>query len=159
MSFAATSVALERLEGFRLRLSRMDPHDGPVSAYKAALQELYDAEVDYNYCLYFPADEAFQPPPLLNAPELIPKQEESKEYRFRMRSLVEQCMRKGTLQGLKDGEIQASSAECLGQPSLAKKSFFEPSDGLEQSDIQRDLQLSSIMDPKQIQMLGQSIPS
>lgn len=155
MSFAATSVALERVKGLRIRLSAMDPHDGPVSAYKSAQQELHDAEVDYNYCLYFPVDEAFQPPPLSTARKFTPKRKGSRERRLRMWSMVEQCTREGTLQDLKEGKIRVSSAERLGQPSPAQRSASESSGGLEQTNGQRDLQRSTITDSSQIQILGQ----
>lgn len=153
MSSVATSVALERVEGLRIRLSAIGPHDGPISAYKSAQQELHDAEVDYNYCLYFPVDEAFQSPPLSTAREFTPKKKDRRERRVRMWSMIEQCMKDGTLQDLKEGEIRVSDA---GQQSPAQASAFESSDGLEQTDGQRDLQLSTVTGLKQIQILGQS---
>lgn len=127
MPFAATSVALERVEGLRIRLSAMDPHDGPVSAYKSAQQELHDAEVDYNYCLYFPCDEEFQPPPLSTARKLTPKGKSSRERRERMWNMIKQCMKEGTLQDFKEGKIRVSSAERLGQPSPSQNSDSERS--------------------------------
>lgn len=148
-------MALERVRGLRIRLSAMDPHDGPVSAYESAQQELHDAEVDYNYCLYFPVDEAFQPPPLSGARKFTPKKKGSRERRLRMWSMVEQCMREKTLQDLKEGKIRVSSAERLGQTSPAQRSASESSDGLEQTNGQRDLQRSTITDSTQIQILGQ----
>ncbi len=146
-------MALERVEGLRLRLSAMDPHDGPVSAYKSAQQELHDADVDYNYCLYFPVDEAFQPPPLSITRMFPPKKKNSKERRSRMWTKIEQCMKEETLQDLKEGKIRLSSA---GQNPPTQRSAFESSDGLEQTDCQKDPQLSITTDPKQIQILGQS---
>lgn len=157
MSFVATAVALERVEGLRIRLSTMDRHDGPVSAYESAQQELHDAEVDYNYCLYFPFDEAFHPPPLSTVRKVTPKSKSSVEPTLRMWSMIEQCMKEGTLQELKEGKIRVSSAVSLGQQSPAPESVIESYDGLEQTDSQRDLQLSTITDPKQIQILGQSV--
>ena len=146
-------MALKRVEGLRLRLSAIDPHDGPVSAYKFAQRELHDAEVDYNYCLYFPVDEAFYPPPLSIIRKAAPKKKHRKELRLRMWSMIEKCMEEGTLQDLKEGKIRLSSA---GQNSPAQGSAFESSDGLEQTNGQKDPQLSIATDPKQIQILGQS---
>lgn len=157
MSFSATSVALERVEGLRIRLSAMDPHDDPVSAYKSAQQELHDAEVDYNYCLYFPVDEAFLPPPRATARQFMPKRRSvNRERRLCMWSTVEQCMKEGTLQDLKKGKIRVSSAERLSQLSPALRNALESSDGLEQINGQRDLQLLTVTDVKQTQILGQS---
>lgn len=156
MSLAATKVALERVEGLRVRLSAMDPHDGPVSAYNSAQQELYDAEVDYNYCLYFPVDEAFQPAPVSTERESTPKRRASRELRFRMWSMIEKCMKQGTLQDLKEGRIRVNSAGCLGQPLPAQKTSLESSGGLEQNDNQKENQMSTVTDCEQIRILGQS---
>ena len=100
--FAATSVALERVEGLRIRLSAIDPHDGPVSEYESAEEELHDAEVDYNYCLYFPTDEEFQPPPVSAARGFNPKERDSRERRVRMWDVIERCMKEGTLRDLRE---------------------------------------------------------
>lgn len=99
--FAATSVALERVEGLRIRLSGMDPHDGPVSAYKSAEDELHDAEVDYNYCLYYPLDEEFCPPPGSAARNPIPKGTSTGDS-VRMWDMIERCMKEGTLPDLRE---------------------------------------------------------
>ena len=147
LSFAATSVALERVEAYRIRLSFMDPSDGPVSAYKSAQQELNEAEVDYNYCLYFPSNKAFQSPPLSTARKSTPKNEnERREFRLCLWSMVEQCMKEGTLQDLKDGRIPVGSPERLAQPFPAQ---------VEQIEGQGNLQISTATNPKQVQVLGQ----
>lgn len=140
-------MALERVKALRFRLSSMSSHDGPVSAYKYAKQELHNAEVDYNYCLYFPSDEVFQSPPLSTAHKSTIKKNDSGEYRLRLWSVVEQCMKQGTLQDLKDGKIRVSSAELLSQASPAQ---------MEQVDGQEVLQVLTATDPKQVQVLGQS---
>ena len=146
LSTVATSVALERLNALRFRLSSMSPHDGPVSAYQVAKEELHNAEVDYNYCLYFPSDEAFQSPPLPAARKSTPKKDNSKEYRSRLRSIVEQCMKEGTLHDLKDGKICVGNAERLDQQSPAQ---------MEQVDGEEEVQVLTATDPKQVQILGQ----
>ena len=138
-------MALERVKGLRFRLSSMNPHDGPVSAYKSAQQELHNAEVDYNYCLYFPSDEAFYPPPLSHVPNSMPKKNDGREYRMRLWSKVEQCMKEGTLQALKEGSIHVGSAGCSDQPSSAQS---------EEVDGEGDLQMTPATDPKQVQVLG-----
>lgn len=139
-------MALERVKALRFRLSSMSPHDGPVSAYKSLKQELHNAEVDYNYCLYFPSHDAFQSPPLSTASKSPSTKNDSGEYRLRLWSVVEQCMKKGTLRDLKDGKIPVSSAECLDQASPAQT---------EQINGQKALQMLTATDPKQVQVLGQ----
>ena len=140
-------MALERLEAFRFRLSSMNPDDGPVSAYKSVQQEMNDAEVDYNYCLYFPSNTAFQPPPLATARKFTPKKKKgSKEFSLRLWSMVEQCMKDGTLQDLKDGKISVNSPERLIQPFPAE---------VDQIEGQGDLQISTATNPRQVQVLGQ----
>ena len=122
----------------------MNSHDGPVSAYDSAQQELHDAEVDYNYCLYFPSDEEFQSPPLSTARKFPPKRpSKSRNYRMRLWNLVERCMKEGTLQDLKDDELRVY----LNQPSPPQ---------VQQIEGQRDLQMATTTDLKQIQVLGQS---
>ena len=139
-------MALERVKALRFRLSSMNPHDGPVSAYIFTKQELHNAEVDYNYCLYFPSDEVFQSPPLSTAHKSTTKKNDSGEYRLRLRSVVEQCMKQGTLRDLKDGKIRVSNAELLDPVSPAQ---------MEQVDGQEVLQVLTATDPKQVQVLGQ----
>ena len=119
--FAATSVALERVEGLRIQLSAMDPHDGPVSAYKSAKEELHNAEVDYNYCLYFPTDEEFHPPPVSAARNDTPKESDGRERTVRLWDMIEKCMKEGTLQDLKkEGEMGVSSHYGWGQKSASE---------------------------------------
>lgn len=65
-------------------------------------------------------------------------------------------MKEGTLQDLKKGKIRVSSAERLSQLSPALRNALESSDGLEQINGQRDLQLLTVTDVKQTQILGQS---
>ena len=158
MSFTATSVALERIEGLRIRLSALNPHDGPVSAYKSTQQELYNAKVDYNYCQYFPAKEPFQPPPHSTARNSTQETKDNGDYSSRMWSLVEQCMNEGTLRDLNEGRINVSSAERSGQLSPGQNSAFESLDGLEQTNSLQILQTSTRTPPdtKQIRKLGQS---
>ena len=139
-------MALERVKALRFRLSSMDPHDGPVSAYRSVQQELHSAEVDYNYCLYFPSDEAFQSPLLSTAGNSTPKEKDSTDYRLRLWSRVEQCMKEGTLEDLKKGKIRVSSEEHSKQPPPAQT---------KQDDSQRDLRILTDTDPKQVQVLGQ----
>ncbi len=141
-------MALERVEALRFRLSSMSSHDGPVSAYDSAQQELHDAEVDYNYCLYFPSEEEFQSPPLSTARKFPPKKmSKSRSYRLRLWNMVERCMKEGTLQDLKDGRIRVYNLERLDQLSPPQ---------VQQIEGQRDLEMSTATDLKQIQVHGQS---
>ena len=150
LSFVATRVALERVEGLRLRLSSMDPFDGPVSAYSAAQQELLKAEIDLNYCQFFPINHKFCPPPYPSTHNFKPMEIGSrKEYRCLLWNIVEQCMKEGTLQDLKDGKIPVGRAEYLKQTSPAQT---------EQANGHKDLQLSAASDSKQVQVLGRFAP-
>ena len=88
----------------------MNPHDGPVSAYQAARVELENAEVDYNYCLYYPLNEEFKPPPTSRARQPGKKATATQEARSRIWNLTKKCMLEGTLQGLKYGEMSSPSA-------------------------------------------------
>lgn len=104
----ATQVALRRLEGFRHWLSILDPHDGPVSTYKAAESELHDAEVDYNYCLYYPVDEDFIRPPMKAERQVSTT---TQEKQIKLWDLVEQRMKTGRpLEDIRDGRIVACSS-------------------------------------------------
>ena len=138
-------MALERVEGLRGRLSSMDPHDGPVSAYKSAQQELHNAEVDYNYCLYFPSDEAFQPPPPSTVRISTPKKEDDSEYRLRRWTMIERCMEEGTLQALKEGKIRVESPGGLDNQSPTHS---------EQISGHGDLHGSTATDLEQVHVLG-----
>lgn len=105
----------------------MDPHDGPVSAHRAAEEELHNADVDYNYCLYFPTNEEFHPPPVSAARNLNPEERNSRERRVRLWDMIEQRMKDGTLQDLrKEGEIRVSS-----HSGWEQKSASEWNEGLE----------------------------
>ena len=104
----ATQAASRRLEGFRHRLSILDPHDGPVSTYKAAESELHDAEVDYNYCLYYPVDEDFIRPPTKGERQ---DSTTTQEKQIKLWDLVEQGMKTGRLlEDIRDGRIVTRSS-------------------------------------------------
>ena len=138
-------MALERFEGLRVRLSSMNPHDGPVSAYKSAQQELHNAEVDYNYCLYFPSDEVFHPPPPSTGRNSTPTKEDDREYRLRLWTVVEHSMKEGTLQALRDGKIRVESAGRLDHQSPTQS---------EQINRHEDLYDSTATDFEQVHILG-----
>ena len=137
-------MALERVEGLRVRLSSMNPHHGPVSAYNSAQDELHNAEVDYNYCLYFPSDEAFQAPPPSTVRNSTPN-ENDRDYRLRLWTMVEQSMKEGTLQALREGKIRVESAGRLDQQSLTRS---------EQINGHGDLHDSTATDLEQVHILG-----
>lgn len=83
----------------------MDPHDGPISAYKAAQVEFENAEVDYNYCLYHPSNTKFSPPP---PKAYVPGNGNTiimKGQKYQIWELTKECMVDGTLQNLKEGKI------------------------------------------------------
>ena len=138
-------MALERVEGLRVRLSSMNPHDGPVSAYESAQQELHNAEVDYKYCLYFPSDEAFQPPPPSTVRNSTPEKEGDREYRLRLWNMVERSMKEGTLQALREGNIRVESAGRLDHQSPTH---------LEQINGHGDLHDSTATDLEQVHVFG-----
>lgn len=138
-------MALERLEGLRVRLSSMNPHDGPISAYKSVQQEVHNAEVDYNYCLYFPSDEAFQPPPPSTVRNTTPKKEDGREYRLRLWTMVEHSMQEGTLQALREGKIRVES--------VGRSDYQSPTQS-EQIKTHGDLHGSTATDLEQVHILG-----
>ena len=141
-------MALERVEGLKLRLSTMKPHDGPMSEYKSMQKELEDASVDYYYCLYFPSSIPFQYPPSSTMRKSAQQNgRNGNEYRLHRWNMVEQCMKKGALQDLEDRKISAGSPECLDDPSLGGRT--------EHNDGQDDVHKSTVMDPKEFQVLGQ----
>ena len=94
----------------------MDPHDGPVSAYQAARTELENAEIDYNYCVYYPYNEDFSPPPKQNR-NGHGNRTANQQRRWRMWNLTRKSMEEGTLQDLKDGRLTGDGTGSVsGQP-------------------------------------------
>ena len=94
-----TQAAAERLHSFRNRLKDIDENDNV--AYKSAQQEAYLADVDYNYCKFYPLDERFSPPPR----SVIPGTTPTESKKIQIWNVVKQCMKDGTLQDLKEGKI------------------------------------------------------
>ncbi|KAK3170618.1 hypothetical protein OEA41_002699 [Lepraria neglecta] len=131
----ATRIALDRLEGFRQRLSGIDPHDGPVSAYQTAQQELHAANVDYNYCLFYPLGAKFLKPPTATSRTHGRMQTATQEKRLQMWQLAEQCMKNGTLQDLRDGRIAGFSPDELNEKP-GRRQHRPESWRLEQMDLQ-----------------------
>ncbi len=153
----ATQTAFTRLEGFRDRLSGMDPHDGPVSAYQAARVEMENAEVDYNYCLYYPFNEDFSPPPRNRAPQFVKRAKQWKK--ICMWNQTKKCMKAGTLQDLKDGKIKVNAAELRrGDPSEPQPREM-PSAALEDIKSPTYSEFPENFDSQKIQSFGQSILS
>lgn len=102
----------------------MDPHHGPVSAYQAARVELENAEVDYNYCLYYPCNEVFRPPPAALGRQQ--KSNTATKERTRLWNVTKKCMREDTLQALKDGALTGNGTESQGGMPLRKHSREVP---------------------------------
>lgn len=161
-SRGAIQVALLRLEGFQDRLAGMDPHDGPISAYQVAQRERYNAEVDYNYCLYYPIHEDFRQPlhPKVRGSEA--KASPTQQKRRQLWKQVEQCMKDGTLQDLQDGRINSVDAETLNDIPLTQprteplKEDYTSAGGAPDTDgIGYEVpDLPARKNPQQIRLLG-----
>ena len=120
-------MALRRLEGFRHRLSTLDPHDGPVSAYKAAKSELHDAEVDYKYCLYYPINEDFKRPPTKAKRQSSTTTE---ERQVQLWDLVEHHMEEGKpLEDIKCGRIVRRSSSTPSSTHQDQREHSTSDDG------------------------------
>jgi len=120
----ATLIALEKLESIRLRNSSKGyrPHHKPVP--ESWQRELQDAEVTYNYCLYYPLNEKFHNPSGdkgrtngTTDAHKINKIASTKKKRVQIWNLVEQCMVDGTLQDLRDGKIWRGAGSLDTGPS------------------------------------------
>lgn len=83
----------------------MDPHDGLVSAYKAAQVELEKAEVDYNYCLYYPVGTPFSPPPRIIGDSDTTNQYIANHKAYEIWQQIKEYMKEGTLEDFKEGRI------------------------------------------------------
>ena len=105
----STSLALSRLEGFVQRLTGLNPHDNhPEFGY--AQKEVHKAQVDYNYCLYYPVDKEWRPPPSsdkrdMSKAKLLTK---PKQWRAALWRLIEKSMKSGRLEQVKDGSLIAT---------------------------------------------------
>ena len=102
----STRLALSRLEGFVQRLSNLNP-DQNQSEVRFARKEVHNAEVDYNYCLYYPVDKAWRPPPSADKRnnskvKSLPK---PKQWRSALWHLVEKSMKSGKLEQIRDGTL------------------------------------------------------
>ncbi|KAL2045272.1 hypothetical protein N7G274_002355 [Stereocaulon virgatum] len=127
----ATRIALERIDGYRRRLSAMNPHDGPVSAYESAQQELHAAEVDYNYCLFYPHRAPFLWPPTASARSHGRIQTAAQEKRQRFWQLTEICMKNGTLHELRNGKVLGFDHEELNEEMRQQRPEPSRLDGID----------------------------
>ena len=98
----------------------MDPHDGPVSAYQAAKAEIEKAEIDYNYCLYYPINEQFSPPPSALKRTIQRTGTATQQKRARIWNLTKKSLAEGTLEELRNGTLTATTAETKDQAPLKK---------------------------------------
>lgn len=105
----STDLALSRLEGFIQRLTALDPHDN-YPEFNYAQEEVHKAEVDYNYCLYYPTDKEWRPPPSSDKRDLHKAKEltKPKQWRAALWRLIEKSMKDGTLEQVKDGTLVAA---------------------------------------------------
>ena len=151
-------MALRRLEGFRHRLSTLDPHDGPVSAYKAAESELHDAEVDYKYCLYYPINEGFIRPPTKAERQLSTT---TQEKQVELWDLVEHYMMEGRpLEDIRDGRIVRRSSNAPSSTHHDQHEHSTSDDGviLNLEDAPSGYRDSSIIDPDGTTQVFEQIP-
>ena len=152
----ATRIALEKLEGLRQRLSGIEPHDGPVSAYKMAQQELRVAEVDYNYCLFYPLGQKFHKPPTSTTRNSERPQRATQEKRLKNWHLVERCMKDGILQDLHEGKIAEFSADSLKNAPSTQQSKADASYSEGQSRSGSSVTNLGNMDLRKQQLCGKS---
>jgi len=112
-------LAFAKLEELRERLASMNPHDDPASTYKAAQLEVGNAEVDYNYCLYYPLGSTFSPPPAPRGPIEDGNTPTIRGNKYQLWEQTKECMQEGTLQDLKEGRVNWG----LGSPARASGLF------------------------------------
>ena len=151
-------MALRRLEGFRHRLSTLDPHDGPVSAYKVAESELHDAEVDYKYCLYYPINENFIRPPTKAKRQLSTT---TQEKQLELWDLVEHYMKEGRpLEDIRDGRIVGRSSNTPSSTHHDQQEHSTSDDGviLNLEDAPYGYSGPSIIDPDGTTQVFEQIP-
>ena len=151
-------MALRRLEGFRHRLSTLDPHDGPVSAYKVAESELHDAEVDYKYCLYYPVNENFIRPPTKAKRQLSTT---TQEKQVELWDLVEHYMKEGRpLEDIRDGRIIGRSSNTPSSTHHDQQEHSTSDDGviLNLEDAPYGYSGPSIIDPDGTAQVFEQIP-
>ena len=151
-------MALRRLEVFRHRLSTLDPHDGPVSAYKVAESELHDAEVDYKYCLYYPINENFIRPPTKAKRQLSTT---TQEKQLELWDLVEHYMKEGRpLEDIRDGRIVGRSSNTPSSTHHDQQEHSTSDDGviLNLEDAPYGYSGPSIIDPDGTTQVFEQIP-
>ena len=102
-------LALTRLECFEQRLSSLI-HDENQTKTGFAQKEVHNAEVDYNYCVYYPEDKAWRPPPSANkrGTSKLKSLTKPQQWRWALWHLVEKSMKIGKLEQIKDGTLVAT---------------------------------------------------
>lgn len=114
-----TGLALSRLEGFVARLKALNPGDNHVNI-DLAREEVHNAKVDYNYCLYYPIDKHWRPPPSAEKRDKlkIKSLTKPKQWRAAVWHLVEKSMESGELERVKDGRLVAAEIPLLISDSV-----------------------------------------
>ena len=115
----STSLALSRLEGFRQRLTALDPHDNHLELTYSQ-REVHKAEVDYNYCLYYPTSKEWRPPPNSDKRDMLKAKSltRPKQWRAALWGLIEKSMKSGTLEQVKDGSLVATDISAVISNSI-----------------------------------------
>ncbi len=133
-------VATKNLERCREQLGLAKQGTDP-SQIETAVREVYNAEVKYNYCEYYPRDEVFRKPPnLINHPN--PR----KARGIRLWRQVEACMKDGTLLDLQAGGRPRvglmQDQRQAGEPNSSENTTGQENMGLYRENVELSESLS-----------------
>ncbi len=118
-----------------------------------ALKALHEADVEFNYCFYYPTHE-----PWRNFPSVGQQGKSARlatrtlEWRIKLRDLVGKCMNDGTLQDLKDGKIRVDE-QSVDAALRTQHLMIDKSTEMKQTQIPRN-QTTPRLDPDQIRDTG-----
>jgi len=119
-----------------------------------ALEALYEAEIEFNYCFYYPAHEQWRNPPKVGQQgESIRSGTRTFEWRIKLRDLVGECMRDGTLQDLKDGKVRVDE-QSVDTAFSAQHLIIDTSKAMKQTNISIN-QTAAVVHPDRIRDIGQ----
>ena len=124
MCFLEIKRTRRRLNALREKLSTLE-HVDPN--FRKIENRIYKAEVDHNYCLYYPTDRVYQS--LFQEQKDISGDEDEnesggkgsgilRESNLLLWRMVERCMKAGKLEDLKSGKVLESSFADIAEPSI-----------------------------------------
>ncbi|KAK4690590.1 protein AIR1/2, partial [Lecanoromycetidae sp. Uapishka_2] len=129
---------------------------GKLSSFpssKTARGDVRDEEVDYYYCLNYPADQKWCNPPHVG-PRTTHTQTRSGtlEWRIQFWDLVKKCIKEGTLHKLKNGELKVDDRSVLIALAAQRKRAMS-SGGTEDIDKQRQKLIATQPDPEELKKI------